>query len=77
MLVLTRRIGQEIIIGDDIRITLLEVRGQQVRVGISAPPAIRVDREEVLARRREEAKLNGRSPALTTPACCLATQEQV
>ena len=55
MLVLTRRVGQEIVIGEDIRITLLEIRGQQVRVGIAAPPSIRVDREEVQVRRQEEA----------------------
>lgn len=65
MLVLTRRIGQEIVIGEDIRITLLEIRGQQVRVGIAAPPTIRVDREEVVVRRREEAARGlTREPAL-------------
>ena len=47
MLVLSRRIGESIIIGDDIVVTVLEVRGDVVRVGISAPRSIRVHREEV------------------------------
>jgi carbon storage regulator len=53
MLVLTRRIGEEIIIDDHIRITITAVKGDKVRVGISAPPDVRVDRAEVHARRQE------------------------
>ena len=52
MLVLTRHVGQEIVIGSDIRIVLLEVRGEQARIGIDAPPAVRVDRLEVQLRRQ-------------------------
>jgi carbon storage regulator len=51
MLVLTRRLGQEIVIDGGIRITVLEVKGNQVRLGITAPPSVVVDREEVHARR--------------------------
>ena len=47
VLVLSRRIGESIIIGDDIVVTVLEVRGDVVRVGIAAPRSIRVHREEV------------------------------
>jgi carbon storage regulator len=47
VLVLSRRIGESIIIGDDIVVTVLEVRGEVVRVGIAAPRSIRVHREEV------------------------------
>ena len=47
MLVLARRVGEEIVIGDDIRVTVLEVRGSQVRLGISAPKSVRVLRQEI------------------------------
>ena len=50
MLVLTRRINERIIIGDDIIVTVLEVDGDQVRIGIDAPRDIKVFREEVLKR---------------------------
>jgi carbon storage regulator len=49
MLVLTRRIGQEIVIGDTIRIKVLAVKGGGVRLGITAPPAVVVKRMELLA----------------------------
>lgn len=48
MLVLTRRIGETIVIGDDVVVTVLEVRGDQVRIGIRAPRSVQVHREEVL-----------------------------
>lgn len=47
MLALTRRIGESINIGDDITVTVLEVKGHQIRLGINAPKHVRVDREEV------------------------------
>jgi len=47
MLTLTRRIGQEIRIGDDIRILVKEIKGRQVRIGIEAPPGIPIYREEI------------------------------
>ena len=52
MLVLTRRINERILIGDDIVVTVLEVHGDQVRIGIDAPREIKVFREEVLQRDR-------------------------
>jgi carbon storage regulator len=51
MLVLTRRIGERIVIGGEIRITIVEVTGERVRLGIAAPKNVRVDREEVYQRR--------------------------
>ena len=54
MLVLTRRSGESITVGDVIRITVLEVHGHQVRLGIEAPQEIPVHREEVYRRIREE-----------------------
>jgi len=55
MLILTRRIGETLKIGDNITVTVLDVKGSQVRVGVVAPKDTRVDREEV--RRRIEAEL--------------------
>jgi carbon storage regulator len=59
MLVLTRKVGQEIIIGDNIRITITQVKGDRVRIGIDAPTDVSVDRHEVHERRREFAELVG------------------
>ena len=56
MLVLTRRINERIIIGDDVIVTVLEVHGDQVRIGIDAPRDIKVFREEVLRRDEESAR---------------------
>ena len=49
MLVLSRRIGEEIVIAGDIRVTVLAVNGQRVRLGITAPLAVPVIRQELLA----------------------------
>jgi carbon storage regulator len=51
MLVLTRRLGEEIVIDGDILITVVAVKGNQIRLGITAPPAVAVDRREVRERR--------------------------
>ncbi len=53
MLVLTRRIGEEIIIDNRIRVTIVSIDGGKVRLGISAPPDVRVDRQEVHERRQQ------------------------
>lgn len=47
MLILTRRVGESIIIGDDVFITVLGVKGNQVRIGIDAPKNVSVHREEI------------------------------
>ncbi|MBK5289160.1 MAG: carbon storage regulator CsrA [Acidimicrobiia bacterium] len=52
MLVLTRRVNERIVIGDDITVTVLEVHGEQVRLGIEAPRDVKVFREEVITRDR-------------------------
>lgn len=54
MLVLTRRVGESIVIGNDITVTVLEVRGDQVRIGIEAPQTVAVHREEVYAQVQQE-----------------------
>jgi carbon storage regulator len=53
MLALTRRIGEEIVIDGDIRVMVVTVKGDKVRLGISAPASVTVDRSEVHERRRE------------------------
>ena len=53
MLVLTRKTDQSIMIGNDIEITILEVRGEQVRVGIRAPRSVQIHRKEVFEQIRE------------------------
>lgn len=54
MLLLTRRVGDSIIIGDDIKITVLKVNGKQVRIGVSAPREVSVHREEIYKRILQE-----------------------
>lgn len=54
MLVLARKVGQSIIIGDNIELTVIEVRGEQVRIGIDAPKAISVHRKELLEQIKAE-----------------------
>lgn len=49
MLVLSRRVGESVVVGDDVTITILEVRGDVVRVGIDAPRSVAVHRAELLA----------------------------
>lgn len=54
MLVLTRKLGENIRIGDSVKITVLEVRSGQVKLGIEAPPEVRVHRGEIYARIQAE-----------------------
>jgi carbon storage regulator CsrA len=50
MLILTRRVGETLVIGDEITVTVMDVKGNQVRLGINAPKSVAVHREEVYAR---------------------------
>ena len=54
MLVLTRKVGESIVIGSEIRVTILEFQGRQIRLGIEAPSEISIHRGEVYERIREE-----------------------
>ena len=56
MLILTRRVGEAVMIGDEVSITVLGVKGSQVRLGINAPRSVAVHREEIYKRiKREQA----------------------
>ena len=66
MLILTRRVGETLVIGDDVTVTVLGVRGNQVRLGVNAPKEVAVHREEIYQRIQnakggEKAPLSGDS----------------
>ncbi len=54
MLILTRKVGETIVINDTIRVTVLQVKGNQVRIGVSAPKEVAVHREEIYLRIKKE-----------------------
>ncbi len=68
MLILTRRVGETLVIGDDVTITVLGVKGNQVRIGVKAPKSVSVHREEIFERIRNERveEETGKAPALVS-----------
>ena len=61
MLILTRRVGESLMIGDEISVTVLGIRGNQVRIGVNAPKDVSVHREEIYERIQQE-KSGGTPP---------------
>ena len=59
MLILTRRVGETLMIGDDVAVTVLGVKGNQVRIGVKAPRDVSVHREEIYERIQEEQEVRG------------------
>jgi carbon storage regulator len=54
MLILTRRVGESVVIGDDVSVTVLGVKGNQVRIGVTAPMDVSVHRQEIYERIKKE-----------------------
>ena len=72
MLILTRRVGEKLVIGDNVTVTVLGVKGHQVRIGIDAPRDVSVNREEIYQRiLKEKNALNG-DKRVKTPAPTLS-----
>ncbi len=62
MLILTRRVGETLIIGDDVIVTVLGIKGNQVRIGINAPKEVSVHREEIYQRIQQEKNATPSAP---------------
>jgi carbon storage regulator len=67
MLILTRRVGETLMIGDAITVTILGVKGNQVRVGVNAPKDVAVHREEIYQRIQQEHEGGEQSPDDSSP----------
>jgi carbon storage regulator len=62
MLILTRRIGETLVIGDEVNVTVLGIKGNQIRIGVDAPREVTVHREEIYQRIKQEAGQESNGP---------------
>ena len=76
MLVLSRKLGENIRVGDDIKVIVLDVRGGQVKLGIDAPQSVAVHRQEVYARIQEANRQAAASPAEWLPRAAQTLRRQ-
>ena len=67
MLILSRRVGECVKIGDDVSITVLRVKGNQVRLGVNAPKNVAVQRDEISERLKPNLRAAAAKPAVETP----------
>ena len=69
MLILTRRVGETVMIGEEVTVTVLGVKGNQVRIGVNAPKTVAVHREEIFERIKAEQDENSHMVLRQCPVC--------
>jgi carbon storage regulator len=77
MLVLTRRLGEEIVIAGDIRITVVAIEGNRVRIGVEAPRSVAVQRRELLQKEARHGEGAARAVGSTSPSCGAAVAKLI
>ncbi|MDX1496368.1 MAG: carbon storage regulator CsrA [Salinisphaeraceae bacterium] len=76
MLILTRRIGESLMIGDEVTVTVLGVKGNQVRLGVKAPRSVAVHREEIYQRIADEGETDASAAAEPQEDATVSTEEK-